>query len=117
MPKPGSIRRPVLELLRLRGYEQPELRVQANAGNYIGGGEVPGLEGSFVNDDVQYRVRHITGAVGVDPSGTMASNGSGARLERRSRRSTRVAAADRAKFTAIISTAATQKAMILTNWR
>lgn len=69
--------RPAIITTFLDGREAPELRISGDTGNYIGGGEVPGLEGSFVNDDVQYRVRHITGAVGVDPSGTMASNGSG----------------------------------------
>src|SRR5690606_13326486 len=59
----------------MTGREAPELRISGDTGNYIGGGEVPGTEGSFLNDDVQYRVRHITGAVGLDPSPTMASLG------------------------------------------
>lgn len=70
-------RRPAIITTFLDGREAPELRISGDTGNYVGGGEVPGLEGSFLNDDVQYRVRHITGAVGVDPSGTLASNGSG----------------------------------------
>lgn len=43
----------------LRRHETPELRISGNTGNYLGGGNVPGLEGSLLNDDVQYRVRHV----------------------------------------------------------
>lgn len=43
----------------LRRHESPELRISGNTGNYLGGGNVPGLEGSLLNDDVQYRVRHV----------------------------------------------------------
>lgn len=61
----------------MNGREAPELRISGNTGRYVGGGEVPGTEGSFDNDDVQYRVRHITGAVGLDPSPTIVSLGTG----------------------------------------
>ena len=43
----------------LRRHETPELRVSGNTGVYLGGGAVPGLEGSLLNDDIQYRVRHV----------------------------------------------------------
>ena len=43
----------------LRRHESPELRISGNTGTYLGGGAVPGLEGSLLNDDVQYRVRHV----------------------------------------------------------
>lgn len=43
----------------LRNNEAPDLRVSGLTGNYLGGGPVPGLEGSLLNDDVQYRVRHV----------------------------------------------------------
>lgn len=77
IPKPGSLRRPVLELLRLRGYEQPELRVQANAGNYIGGGVVSPFEGDFEADEIAMRVRFVAGGVLWDPSFTVKSDGTG----------------------------------------
>lgn len=70
-------RRPAIITTFMSGREAPELRISGDTGRYIGGGEVPGTEGSFLNDDVQYRVRHITGAAGVDPSGTLVSDGSG----------------------------------------
>jgi len=77
LPAPGQGPRNAIITTFMAGREQPELRISGDTGNYIGGGEVPGTEGSFPHDDVQYRVRHITGAVGVDPSATMASLGTG----------------------------------------
>ena len=78
LPKPGGIRRPVLELLRLRGYEQPELRVQANAGNYTGGGVVSPFEGDFEADEIAMRVRFVAGGVLWDDSYSVKSTGTGA---------------------------------------
>lgn len=43
----------------LRNNETPDLRVSGLTGSYLGGGNVPGLEGSLLNDDVSYRVRHV----------------------------------------------------------
>lgn len=61
----------------LRGREAPELRINGDTGRSVGGGEVSPFEGSFSHDDVQYRVRHIVGAAGVDPSPVLASRGNG----------------------------------------
>lgn len=77
LPKPGSIRRPVLELLRLRGYERPELRVQANAGNYVGGGVVAPFEGDFEADEIAMRVRFVAGGVLWDDVYSVKSDGTG----------------------------------------
>lgn len=77
LPKPGSIRRPVLELLRLRGYEQPELRVQANAGNYVGGGVVSPFEGDFEADEIAMRVRFVAGGVLWGDDYSVKSDGTG----------------------------------------
>lgn len=43
----------------LRNHEAPEFRQSGNTGLYLGGGNVPSLEGSLRNDDVEYRVRHV----------------------------------------------------------
>lgn len=43
----------------LRNHEAPEFRQSGNTGLYLGGGQVPSLEGSLLNDDVEYRVRHV----------------------------------------------------------
>lgn len=58
LPKPGAVRRPVLELGRLRGYEAPELRVYGATGSYVGGGAVSPFEGSFDSDSVDLRIRY-----------------------------------------------------------
>lgn len=51
-PKPGSYRRPVLDVLRLRGYEQPQIRVRAEGGDGF----------SFDADTAAMRLRLVTGA-------------------------------------------------------
>lgn len=48
----------------LERHENPDLRISSATGSYLGGGSVPGLEGSLLNDDAEYRVRHVvTGAI------------------------------------------------------
>lgn len=63
LPKPGGIRRPVLELMRLRGYETPELRVHGDTGQYLGGSAVSPFEGNFDSDTIDYRIRYVAGGV------------------------------------------------------
>lgn len=75
VPTPGQAR-PALAVAFLSGHEVPDLRVKADTGNRVGGGAVDALEGSFDNDDIQYRVRHVVGAAQMDPKGTYASTGS-----------------------------------------
>lgn len=43
----------------LRNHEAPEFRQSGATGLYLGGGAVPSLEGSLLNDDIEYRVRHV----------------------------------------------------------
>lgn len=76
VPAPASSR-PALYVAFLRGYEQPDLRVKADAGQRTGGGDVPPEEGSFDIDDIQYRVRHVAGAAGTDMIATAVSTGAG----------------------------------------
>lgn len=48
----------------LTGHETPEIRVHGDTGMLLGGGSVDFRQGSFLNDSLQYRVRHIvTGSV------------------------------------------------------
>lgn len=77
LPAPNA-GRPALLVAFLRGYETPDLRVKADGGQRVGGGDVPATEGSFDIDDIQYRVRHVVGGSGMDPKATRVSNGSGA---------------------------------------
>ena len=70
--------RPAVVFSKIRGRETPELRISSATGNYLGGGEVPGREGNFVNDDIEFRVRHFVGAAGIAFETAVVSNGSAA---------------------------------------
>jgi hypothetical protein len=61
----------------LNGHEQPEFRQSGNTGLYLGGGAVPSLEGSLLNDDVEYRVRHVVTGAYLYPQALFASTGAG----------------------------------------
>jgi hypothetical protein len=73
-PSP-STPRPAMVMGFLRGHETPDLRVKADGGMRVGGGAVPAEEGSFENDDIQYRIRHVTGGTTLDPIAGFASIG------------------------------------------
>ncbi|MGG5257466.1 Mu-like prophage major head subunit gpT family protein [Phycicoccus avicenniae] len=64
----------------LIGYETPDIRVKADAGVRVGGGAIAAQEGSFDDDTVWFRVRHIVGGAQGDPTFTMASDGTGTTL-------------------------------------
>lgn len=78
LPKKGAIRRPVLELMRLRGYEQPELRVHGDTGSYVGGSAVSPFEGNFDVDAIDYRIRYVAGGVLWSNAYSVISDGTGA---------------------------------------
>ncbi len=78
VPKPGTVRRPVLELGRLRGNETPELRVNNLTGNYAGGASVPPFEGSFDNDTIDMRLRYPLTGILWDDRYIVWSTGAGA---------------------------------------
>lgn len=59
----------------LQNHETPEFRQSGNTGLYLGGGQVPSLEGSLLNDDVQYRVRHVVSGAFLFPQAMFASTG------------------------------------------
>jgi hypothetical protein len=82
VPAPGSTRRPVIEFLKLRGYETPELRVQNLQGSYVGAGAISPFEGSFETDSLAYRLRMIDGAVLWNEMQVVHSSGAGGQLTR-----------------------------------
>lgn len=75
LPDPNGTR-PALVTGFLRGYETPDLRAKADTGTRVGGGAIAPEEGSFDDDTIQYRVRHVTGSATVIPTETYVSTGS-----------------------------------------
>jgi hypothetical protein len=77
-PGPNSAR-PAIYAAFLQGYETPDLRYQNDQGARPGGGAIGPAEGSFRNDSITYRERHVVGAslgfVG-STSGALVSTGS-----------------------------------------
>lgn len=59
----------------LQNQEKPDLRISGGGGSYLGGGAVPGLEGSLLNDDIQYRVRHVVSGAFLNGQALLASKG------------------------------------------
>lgn len=69
--------RPSVLFSKIRGRGNPELRIATQGGAYLGGGEVPGLEGSFETDDIQFRVKHYVGAAAIATETMAVSKGDG----------------------------------------
>lgn len=68
VPKPGAYKgRPLLDVLRLRGYEQPQLRVKSDGGDGF----------SFDADTASMRIRLVTGAARWENQPIVKSNGTG----------------------------------------
>jgi len=67
--------RPAFYVAFLAGFETPDLRYKADQGRRVGGGEVSVDDGSFDDDTIYYRCRHIVGGASGDPLFTYASDG------------------------------------------
>lgn len=65
LPKPGAYRRPVLDILRLRGYETPQIRVRNDGGDSY----------SFDADTAAFRLRMVVGAALWDQTPVVYSDG------------------------------------------
>jgi len=65
LPAPGAYRRPVLDVLRLRGYETPQIRVKTEGGDGF----------SFDSDSASMRLRLVTGAALWDKTPVVYSAG------------------------------------------
>jgi hypothetical protein len=79
LPAPTSAR-PAIYAAFLVGEENPDLRVKKDQGQSAAGGDVPVDAGSFDDDTIWWRVRHITGGAAGDPTLTLASDGTGTTL-------------------------------------
>jgi hypothetical protein len=62
---PGTIVKPTWGVAFLAGEETPDLRVKNDQGSRVGGGNIGPEEGSFDDDTIQYRVRHVAGGTGL----------------------------------------------------
>ncbi len=79
VPFAGDGIRTSLGLGFLQNYDRPELRLHNDQGTFLGGGDVPARQGSFLNDTWQLRLRHIFGGVALNGGiGTVASSGQAA---------------------------------------
>lgn len=67
LPTPGTYRRPSLSILRLRGYETPQLRVRAEGGDGF----------SFDADTAAMRIRMVIGSALWFQNGIVYSSGTG----------------------------------------
>lgn len=76
LPDPSSPR-PAAIVGFLTGHEVPELRLRADTGQRVGGGQVAPTDGSFDTDDIQYRARHVVGGATLEPIATAVSLGTG----------------------------------------
>lgn len=65
LPGPTTSVKPALTVAFMNGEETPDLRVKNDQGNAIGGGSLGPEQGSFDDDTIQYRVRHVIGAAGL----------------------------------------------------
>lgn len=72
----GQARPQFLEVF-LEGMRAPMISVKDSGHFSLAGGEVPVREGSFDEDDIQTRVRHVVDAVAVDLTGSVYSTGAG----------------------------------------
>lgn len=77
IPVPQVNRKGPFYLAKLVGFETPDLRWKADQGQRMGGGSIGADQGSFDNDTIWYRVRHICGAASGDATFTWASDGLG----------------------------------------
>ena len=74
LPAPATPR-PSHWVAFLAGHETPDLRYKADQGHTLTGGPEPADAGSFDDDTIYYRVRHIVGAAAGDHLFTYASDG------------------------------------------
>jgi hypothetical protein len=69
--------RPAFMFGFLRGRQQPQLFMKDPDTISLSGGRSDPMEGSFDNDAIDYKIRHIFGAAQGDPKMAVSSNGSG----------------------------------------
>lgn len=76
--KAGTIGRPSLVTGFLRQYPNPQTFISSPNALTPAGGLARWQDGSFLNDSIEFKVRHFVGSKLVFPEGVVASNGTGA---------------------------------------
>lgn len=74
---PQNTVRPAFLELFLSGYRVPSIQIRDSSAFYLGGGIVPAREGSFDEDDVQTKAKHVVDAHALTPAIVVASSGAG----------------------------------------
>jgi hypothetical protein len=64
---------PAVQFNRLRNHETPEVFMKASNSRTVDGGAVDSMEGSFEDDTLWWKVRHVFGSATLDPRGAYAS--------------------------------------------
>lgn len=67
--------RPAFTFAFLQGRRNPQLFVRDGDARMLGGAGDDPTEGSFDNDTIDYKIRHVMGAAQTDPKMALASNG------------------------------------------
>lgn len=72
----STVGRPAFEFDFLRGYEAPQLFMKSpNAVRVGGNGLIDPMQGSFEDDSLDYKIRHMFGGGAIEPKATIASRG------------------------------------------
>jgi hypothetical protein len=74
---PQGTARPAFLEVFLEGHRAPEISIKDSGHFYISGGEVPARQGSFREDDVETRARHVVQATLFESAGVIESDGTG----------------------------------------
>ncbi|GAA3218135.1 hypothetical protein ACFP63_08680 [Oerskovia jenensis] len=74
LPAPTAPR-PAFAVAFLRGYETPDIRKKNDQGTTVSGGALGADAGSFNEDGVYFRVRHVAGGASLLPTHTYAATG------------------------------------------
>lgn len=74
---PQGTARPAFLEVFLEGHRTPLISIKDSGHFTLSGGAVPSREGSFDNDDVETRARHVVQATTLEAAGVIASEGDG----------------------------------------
>lgn len=72
----ANVGRPLIEVGFLRGYEEPQIFMKSPNAIRVGSGStVDPMQGDFLNDSIDYKIRHIFGGSAIEARSSVASLG------------------------------------------